>query len=126
MTAKPSSDKIDDLLHRWSTWVENGCLSPTRQNVTHFLKVRSTGVAGSKSPDLYCVEFEIEQAVSLLAQSSTTKAHVVRHEYNIRHQRMTQFDKAVAVGLSLRTYQRHLKAAKDFITEHLDENRKTH
>lgn len=116
---------LDDLLHRWSAWVENGCVVHTRQQVTHFLKVRSTKVAGSHSPQLDCTEMIVEQAVSLLATAQPSHAKVVRAEYNIKNQRLPQLEKALLLRLSLRTYQRHLKMAKTFIAEKLSETSRT-
>lgn len=116
-----TANRLDDLLHRWSTWVENGWAMPTRQQVTHFLKVRTTKVNQNTGPDVDCVEFRIEQAVSALAKQSQQQAAVVRCEYSIKHQRLRQLDRSLLLNMSLRTYQRHLSHAKTFISGKLDE-----
>lgn len=111
---------IDELLWRWAAWTHSGS---TRQNVTHFLRDssgRSLGRGAAFEQDAYSIELRIEQAVSRLAAKHANQAHILRIEYSPRRSgEQSQSSRALALDLSLRTYQRHLKAAKDFVSQAL-------
>lgn len=112
---------IDELLWRWAAWTHSGS---TRQNVTHFLRDncsgRSLGRGAAFEQDAYSIELKIEQAVSQLAAQAAVQAHILRIEYSPRRPgEQSQLSRAMALELSLRTYGRHLKAAKDFVSQAL-------
>lgn len=114
------ADNLDTLLHQWAAWVENGRLMPAKQQVTHFLNAGSRGNYGPRSPDVsLCIESDIESAVCALAVKQPVQAKVIRAEYSRRFASYRQLDRAVALELSLRTYQRHLQSAKKFIQERI-------
>lgn len=111
---------IDELLWRWAAWTQSGS---TRQEVTHFLRQcsgRSLGRGAAFEQDAYSIELRIEQAVSQLVKQNAIQAQILRTEYSPRRSgEASQTSRALALELSLRTYQRHLKAAKDFVSKAL-------
>lgn len=110
-----SDAQFESMLERWAYWAESG--QTHRQNVTHFLKTRGNRGFGSRDLGHDGIESRIESAVSQLALQDITAATVVRANYSRRHTQHTQLDIALALGISLRTFERKLQKAKQHIKE---------
>lgn len=114
------SQSFEDLLQRWAVWVESGMQS-YRQQVAPFLRTPSSRGQGGSAPLIGddSVEHRIEMAVSAIARQNPRQAVVIRAEYSAKNGQKTQLDVALSLNLTLRTYQRALQAAKEFIKKEI-------
>lgn len=84
------------------------------------------GPGGSKPLDLDSIEADIEAALMRFAANNEVAVLVLRVEYGaISHHRLRgltkQREKALALGMSLRTYQTKLSQVKAFLRSELGE-----
>lgn len=118
---------IDTLLDDWVDWVHRGGNSGGFHSVLHKMIVTGcmvSGGGGGHSPEINTIEAEIEATLSALVNSkplalNLVRVNVLRYEYGAislgwQHD-ATQTEKAHRVGISLRTYRRHLKFCKDYL-----------
>lgn len=108
-----AESKLCSLLWRWAAWCETGS---TKQQVTSWLRESGRGkVPGGIEYD-DGVEYQIETIVSALAREDAQSARVLRKEYATRHKASTQLERAAALKITLRTYQRSLKKARQHVS----------
>lgn len=109
----------DDLFDQWARWVHQGALVPAGKSVLGKL-IECQGVfggGGSGGPVLDCIEADIEAAVLRLAAEDQEAATTLRIEYGALGNKNddTQLKRALRVGVSLPTYKRRLKKAREYV-----------
>lgn len=118
---------LERLLEMWARWIQNGCCLPSGNGFASMLEMMMEtrcqfNGGGGLPPDV--LETKVEGAVSLLAKADKLAALVIRIEYgawrlpNMRTN-AKQIDKAHALRMPLRTYERKLCAGRRFIAEKL-------
>ncbi len=112
-------NRWDEIFDQWARWVHSGALVPGGQSILGKL-IESHGVityGGGKGPVLDCIEADVEAAVLRLAAQDQVSADVFRVEYGaLGHPAdMTQLKRAHRLQISLPTYKRRLKSAREFI-----------
>ncbi|PMN73174.1 hypothetical protein [Enterovibrio norvegicus] len=117
----------DDIFDQWARWVHSGSLVPAGQSILGKL-IENQGVfgGGGGGPVLDCIEAEVEAAVLRLAAEDTAAATVFRIEcgaLGFHVQDDTQLKRAHRTGISLPTYKRRLKKARETIIQQLTEKR---
>ncbi|ELA7323131.1 hypothetical protein R7D97_25085 [Vibrio sp. Vb5031] len=117
----------DEIFDQWARWVHQGALVPGGQSVLGKL-IECQGVfggGGGGGPVLDCIEADVEAAVLRLAAEDQAAATTFRMEYGaIGHtQDDTQLKRALRVGISLPTYKRRLKKARDHVIKALTKKR---
>ena len=130
---------IDALLDDWVDWVHRGGNAGGFQSVLHKMMVTGcqTVSGGGSSPEIHTIEADIEAALFVLANTqpydlNLLRVNVLRYEYGALSlgwpHDASQLDKAHRIGISLRTYRRHLKHCKDHLvtTLKLQHRSKTH
>ena len=130
---------LDKLLHAWAAWSFGGLgglgsgSSMLAQLIEKKGEIFFGGSTGSSGP-ADGIEVRIEAAVMEMAAKCLDQADVLRLEYaagcwEVCQRRKiqdydpataSQLDRARAMGLSWRTYQRRLAAAREMITERLE------
>lgn len=125
---------FDVLLNDWADWVHRGGNSGGFHSVLH--KMIETGCmmssgGGGSSPEIHTIEADIEAALSSLVSTkphelNLMRVNVLRYEYGAItlgwSSDATQSEKAHRIGISLRTYKRHLKHCKDYLLTTLQLN----
>ena len=131
---------LDKLLHGWSGWCLGGLgggsgSSMLAQLIDKKGEIFFDGPSGSSGPG-DGIEQRIEAVVMEMAAKNLKQADVLRLEYsagwwwvcerwNIQDYdpaTATQLDRARALGLTWRTYQRHLSVARKMIIKRLGES----
>lgn len=137
--ARARSGPLDSALESWARWVDRGGFAaPAGRSMLAQLidgkgEILFHNKGGSREP-LEARELRIEGVVLRLAEASLLRADVLRLEcgagawavckrrgirgYDFEHD-MGQFGRAHALGISLRTYERHLAAARAAIADEL-------
>lgn len=129
---------LDVLLHDWADWCHRGGNSGGFQSVLHKMMVTGGMVSsggGGYSAEIHTIEADIEAA--LLSLVTTTpqalnlmRVNVLRYEYDAKtmgwQSDATQCEKAHRIGISLRTYKRHIKHCKDHLFTTLKLNYRGH
>lgn len=116
----------DEIFDQWARWVHRGALVPGGQSILGKL-IECQGVFGGSGagPVLDCIEAEVEAAVLRLAAENKAAATILRIEYgavgDINDD--TQLKRALRAGISLPTYKRRLKTAREFVIESLIKKR---
>ncbi|HCE2656956.1 hypothetical protein [Vibrio parahaemolyticus] len=116
----------EDIFNQWARWVHRGALVPGGQSVLGKL-IECQGVfgGGGAGPVLDCIEAEVEAAVLRLAAEDKAAATIFRAEFgavgNIIDD--TQLKRALRAGISLPTYKRRLKKAREFVIESMTRKR---
>lgn len=116
----------DALFDQWARWVHSGQLVPAGQSILGKL-IENQGVfgGGGRGPVLDSIEAEIESAVLRLAAEDKAAATVFRIEYgahgNVND--TTQLKRAHRAGISLPTYKRRLKKARESVISTLTKTR---
>ena len=117
---------IDALLDDWVDWVHRGGNSGGFHSVLHKMIVTGCVITGGGgySPETQTIEAEIEAILFALVDSkpfelNLMRVNVLRYEYGAlnlgwKHD-ASQTEKAHRIGISLRTYRRHLKYCKDHL-----------
>lgn len=121
------SRDINALFESWAQWVHRGGQSGARQSVLYKMMITgsaSSSGGGGYSPELYTVEAEIELALFRLVNTAPKplnllRVNVIRYEFGALNlgwsHDATQATKAHRLGLSLRSYRRHIKFCKDHV-----------
>lgn len=117
----------DEIFDQWARWVHQGALVPGGQSVLGKL-IECQGVfggGGGGGPVLDCIEADVEAAVLRLAAEDQAAATTFRMEYgavgNMNDD--TQLKRSLRVGISLPTYKRRLKKARDYVIQALTKKR---
>ena len=124
-------NKLDELLEAWVRWCHSGGLVPSHSSsiIANLIDNKGNITFGSgqgQSPIIDSYEAKIEALVMNMANNNQRQADVLRLEYGAGwiaasqrqsmrgyHQtNMGQFEKACALGISVRTYRRYLSAAR--------------
>jgi len=128
---KLSNKSLDVLLHDWADWVHRGGNSGGFQSVLHKMMVTggvTSSGGGGYSAEIHTIEADIESALlSLVRQKpeelNLMRVNVLRYEFGAKTlgwpSDATQCDKAHRIGISLRTYKRHIKYCKEYLFTHL-------
>jgi predicted DNA-binding protein (UPF0251 family) len=125
--ARHYNKSFDLILNDWADWVHRGGNSGGFQSVLY--KMMATGWAtsgggGGSSPEIHTIEADIEAALALLISTkpkdlNLIRVNVLRYEYGAKSLGWKvdarQDEKAHRMGVSLRTYKRHLKHCKDHL-----------
>ncbi|HAS6087734.1 hypothetical protein [Vibrio vulnificus] len=120
--------RLDTLMEMWARWVHHGGVLPSSASLMEVMiankGVMCFGSGGKKSPVVDCVEADIEAALMQLAQTKPTVAKAVRVHYGAIRLRGVSPDSdqatiAHALGVSLRTYRRHLAQGREHIQRSL-------
>ncbi len=124
-----SRARINQLFELWARWCVSGSVLPPSGASILSKMVDNRGLllfasGGAKSPNLDCIEADIERALSLLFVSDPTTVKVLRFEYLGRFKRedntpVNQLRKAASLGMSIRTYERRLSKGRRFVIEQL-------
>lgn len=111
---------LDDALDLWARWVVTGAQSRGFQSMLHMMMVTQCNFSGSSSKrssiDLDCVEADIEACLLSMRSGNDICADVIKREYMTDG---SQFKKAAALQMPLRTYKRKLKAGKATVLQYL-------
>lgn len=118
----------DDIFDQWARWVHSGSLVPSSQSILGKL-IECQGVMNYGSgggPALDCIEADVESAVLRLAAENQAAATVFRVEYGAQGNPLdnTQLKRAHRQGISLPTYKRRLKTARNHVIESVSKRRK--
>lgn len=137
MARRKSGGQLDRALDLWAVWCDRGGIPAGGTSMlARLIENRgelffgSSGGAGGAADDL---ETGIEGCVLRMATESPSRADVLRLEYGagwygVIERRgikgydpvnSRQFDKALYLGIGLRTYKLHLAAARKAIESHL-------
>ncbi len=122
---------LDSLLDCWAVWVHQGGVSGGFQSVLHKMMVTGcmTSTGGGKSPEVFTIEADIEACLAALTMTkpqelNLMRVNCLRYEFNARslgwQPDASRAEKAQRIGISLRTYKRHLKYCKDHIVSTLE------
>jgi predicted DNA-binding protein (UPF0251 family) len=128
------SRDINTILELWAQWVHRGGHSGAYQSVLHKMMVTGCVISsgGGSSAEIYTIEAEIEAAFFRLVKAepyalNLFRVNVIRYEFGALtlgwpHD-APQAKKAERLGISLRTYRRHVKFCKDHIKTELKLNK---
>ena len=135
--ARRKVDTLDVALDLWARWTCADQSAPAgRTMLAKLIDNKGElffGGGGSSGPQTGGIECAIEAAVLSLFTADPLNADVLRMEYNAAWWLVAarrgiaqydprgadQYNKAHALGISLRTYERRLKAARAFIEPNL-------
>ena len=118
---------LDLKLHDWAAWVQND--KEAGGSASQIYKMMTSGglLGGGQATGLQCNEAELEEALLrwiLKSEENKKKVRILRYEYDALSMGWTvdatQKDKAHRIGVSLRTYNNHVKACKDYLIKALD------
>lgn len=127
---------INNLLDDWAIWVHQGGNAKGFQSVIHKMMVTGCLISsggGGYSAEIYTIEADIELCLLKLVKTAPhdlnlLRVNCLRYEFDAKtlgwRPEATQTDKAHRVGISLRTYKRHIKFCKDHVITSLKTNRK--
>ncbi|OCH08072.1 hypothetical protein A6D98_09785 [Aliivibrio fischeri] len=118
----------DDIFDQWARWVHSGSLVPGGQSILGKL-IECQGVmnyGSGRGPALDCIEADVESAVLRLAAENQPAAIIFRVEYGAQGNPLdnTQLKRAHRQGISLPTYKRKLKTARDHVIASVSKKRK--
>ena len=118
--------EVDALFEVWARWAISGVGISSGSSVLARLmaSIEPAARSGSNMMGLECVGEQVEHAIAMIAVNKRILADVLRAEYceiaeDGGKELRDQNRKANSLGLSLRTYQRHLKQAKEQVLEQL-------
>lgn len=119
--------QLDPIMERWAIWCQDGGILPGYRSIMNEMinnhGVMVFGSGGGRDPRVDCIEAEIEAIIAKLAQLDLKTVEVLRTQYNVRNVRRlydaNQSEKALFMGISLRTYTSRLKMGRDFILMNL-------
>lgn len=133
---------LDEMLEAWARWCHSGgILSGHTQSVIAKLMDNkghiSFGSTGGQAPIIDSFEAKVEAAVMNMASKNLLRADVLRLEYGAGWLAVSikesvggdnlinrgQYENACALGLSVRTYRRHLAAARERLNNELGLNK---
>ena len=118
---------LEPLFESWARWVHQGGLVAGYGSIMEKL-ITNRGVmcfgSGKGAPVVDCIESRIEAALMQLAVTNPQAVEAVRVEYGAVFIKglkpdAVQFDKALKLGISLKTYKRRLKSARDHVADSL-------
>lgn len=137
--ARRARNDLDELFEAWARWCANGAyMSGSSSLLARWMDGRGHMVFGSGgAPSVldYPVEERIEAAVMSIARDDLLSADVLRLEYSagyprvVRRRRIRGYDprnigqaeKALALGVSVRTYRRRLAIGREYVEWRLAE-----
>ncbi|MFD2178532.1 hypothetical protein [Veronia pacifica] len=114
----------DAVFEQWARWVHHGRMLPGGQSVLGKL-IECQGVFGTRGrpgAPVDCMEAAVEASLAKLAKSNQQAATVFRHEYGALSSpgADTQLKRAHAISVSLPTYKRRLKLAREHVITELN------
>ncbi|EIU5460356.1 TPA: hypothetical protein ACPWIL_006133 [Pseudomonas aeruginosa] len=134
MARRRSDNRLDSALDKWAIWCAQGgaLLGSGRSMLARLIDNKGEmffGCGGGSSEPADSLESKIEMAVVSMYVVDPLRADVLRLEYDaafwhVAHRRgitgydpqgLTQFDKSLALGVSLRTYRGRLAEARKII-----------
>lgn len=122
--------KLDDVLNAWAIWVHKGSVIPAGGSMMAQMienkGVMNFGSSSGRGGASDCIEAQVEHAVMVYQRDHSMAVKILRLEFGAS--RMRGFDptrpqrfKAQILGISERTYRRHLNGAKQAVLDHLRE-----
>lgn len=113
--------RLNRLLELWARWVHTGQVVKAKSILQKIMDGDSFARSnGGSSPIVDCVELNIESALTRLIVINKNAVLVCRVEYGATFLPNLPIDatreaRALRMGMSLRTYNRRLKEARDHI-----------
>tara|TARA_B100000700_G_scaffold330799_1_gene459155 strand:- start:1494 stop:1898 length:405 start_codon:yes stop_codon:yes gene_type:complete len=113
--------RLSRLLDMWARWVHTGQVVKAKSILQKIMDGDSFARSGGgSSPMIDCVELNIEAALMRLAVTNASAVAVCRVEYGASFLPNLPIDakrdaRALRMGMSLRTYNRRLKEARDYL-----------
>lgn len=120
---------LEDLLEMWARWIVNGCNQRGGfSSMLEMMMVTRCQFSGGGGPPSDYLEMSVEMAVTSLATQDKDAAYILRVEYGaVTHwslgEATDQLTRAHALGTTLRTYQRKLKKAREFVRAYLKKDK---
>lgn len=116
--------QLNRNLEQWARWVRQG-QTPGMNSSALSAAIEGAVFTGRRpsSPAIHCIEADIEAALVvyiLATDKNLQKVNCLRAEFGIHFTRShedKQQDKAHRIGVSLRTYRRHLAEVKQYLFE---------
>lgn len=116
---------LDAHFEKWARWVHTGQITRASSIMQKIMDGGSfCRVGGGSSPIIDCVELSIESALLRLQVTNELAVVVCRVEYGAKAIKNLPVDasretRALRMGMSLRTYNRRLKEARDHVEDWL-------
>lgn len=117
---------LDELLEMWARWIVNGCNSHGSgfASMLEMMMVTRCQFNGGGGPPSDYLEVSVEAAVMSLTAVDPESATVIRVEYGAWTSKSldgatTQLARAHAMGITLRSYERRLKKAREYVRAYL-------
>lgn len=113
--------RLNSLFDSWARWVHTGHVVKAKSILQKIMDGDSFARSGGgSSPMIECVELNIESALMRLKVTNEAAVSVCRVEYGAVFLPNLPVDaprhvRALRMGMSLRTYNRRLKEARDHI-----------
>lgn len=118
-------NNLERYLEMWARWVRSGQITRSTSILQMIMEGGSfSRGGGGSSPIIDCVELNIESALLRLSVTNEPAVLVVRVEYGVLRVQgiatsTVREARALRLGMSLRTYNRRLKDARDYIEKSL-------
>ena len=117
--------RLSRLLELWARWVHTGQVATAKSILQKIMDGDSFDRSGGgSSPMVDCVELNIESALMRLKVTNEAAVLVCRVEFGAKFLPNLPVDanretRALRMGMSLRTYNRRLKDARDYVESSL-------
>ncbi len=115
--------ELDAYLELWARWVHSGAIRRSTSIMQIIMEQGSfaRGCSGSRALVTDCIELTIESSLLRLKEQNKDAVLVCRYEYgalNIKNLPVeaSRVDRALRLGMSLRTYNRRLADARAWLT----------
>lgn len=122
-----SRQQVNQLFEMWARWCVSGSVLPASGASILSKMIDNNGLlvfasGGAKSPNIDCIESDVERALSALYLKDPLTVKVVRYEYlgqfkNEDNVSLNQVRKAASLGMSIRTYERRLAKGRKYVLE---------
>lgn len=141
--ARRAKGSLDSLLESWADWCVSGDVGLRSSKSMLAKMIDNHGLVnfssgGCQAPVIDSIESRVEGVVMVMASNNQLMADVLRLEYdagfaavlrrraihNYDPETMGQFEKASALGISVRTYRRRLAEAREQVINQLSKIRK--
>lgn len=121
--SKTQERELDAYLELWARWVHSGAVRRSTSIMQIIMEQGSfaRGCSGSRALVTDCVELTIESSLLRLKEQNKDAVIVCRYEYGaliIKNLPVEakRVDRALRLGMSLRTYNRRLAEAREWLT----------
>jgi len=124
-----SRQQVEKLFEMWARWCHSGSVLPASGASVLSKMIDNHGLmifgSGGSTPNLDCVESDIERALSRLYLTHPDTVKTVRFEYLGRFKDednlpLNQVRKAASMGVSIRTFERRLAKGRAYVVKQLE------